>query len=429
MFNSVIKKISLLAATVFVMCVSALAQSGTIEGTVKVKNADGTMKPVAGAQIDIYRLDIKGKYDVKTDKAGHYVRLGMPLQGTYLLVVSGPGLQWTFQNNVRVTQTPVVDVVCNPGDGATPTLEQVQSLIAQQKAGGGAPAGGGGTPQVSAADKEKAKKEQEEYEKKVKEAESVNASYKASVDHYNTGVGLMQQNNFPGALSEFEAATSGIDPTAMAKYADFKRIKYKSDANIAEGNYQIGVDKFNKKQKDEAKGNFEKAVAASLQAIELASSDTAEPNVNNDLIVYYGIYAKNVMLLLEHFGQADKLDTAVANFDKAAALDATNKTKWGVWKADAYRFIGDTEKAAAAYKAVLAADPNNINSLYGLGLTLIASQERNIIQEGANALGDFVAKAPPDDRRVPAVKEALEAVKNAYKIEAEKPSKRGTKKP
>ncbi|MEW6125975.1 MAG: carboxypeptidase regulatory-like domain-containing protein [Acidobacteriota bacterium] len=428
MFNSVMKKIFLLAATVFVLGAAVFAQTGPVEGTIKVKNADGTTKPVAGARIDIYRMDIKGKWDVTTDKAGHYVRLGMPLQGTYLLVVSGPGLQWTFQNNVRLTQTSVVDVVCNPGDGSTPTLEQVQSLIAQQKSGGGA-ATGGGTPQVSAADKEKARKEEEEYKKKVAEAESVNASYKASVDHYNAGVGMMQQNNFPGALSEFEAAASNIDAAAMNKYADFKRIKYKSNANIAEGNYQLGVEKFNKKQKDDAKGNFEKAVASAQQAIELASTDTAEPNINNDLLVYYGIYAKNVMLLIEHYGQADKLDTAVANFDKAATLDATNKTKWGVWKADAYRFIGDSEKATAAYKAVLATDPNNINSLYGLGLTLIASQERNIIQEGANALGDFVAKAPPDDRRVPAVKEALEAVKNAYKIEAEKPSKRGTRKP
>lgn len=237
----------------------------------------------------------------------------------------------------------------------------------------------------------------------------------------------MGQSNYAGALSEFEAATAGIDPANMTKYPDFKRINYKARANVAEASYQIGVDKFNKKMKPEAKADFEKAVANASQAIELASTDTAEPNLNNDLLVYYGIYAKNVMLLLQFYGATDQLDKAIATFDKAAAIDATNKNKWGVWKADAYRHVGDSEKAAAAYKAVLAADPNNIDSLYGLGLTLIASQERNVIQEGANALGDFVAKAPPTDKRIPDIKEALEAVKNAYKIEAEKPAKRSTK--
>jgi tetratricopeptide (TPR) repeat protein len=414
------------AAMVCVLCVGAFAQTGTIEGTVKVKNADGTMKPVEGAKIDIYRTDIKSKYDVKTDKSGRYVRLGMPLQGTFLVVVSGPGLQWSFQNNVRIAQNPVVDFLLNPGDGTVPPLDQIQAAIGGQK---GTTATAQPTGQPSAADKEKEKKAQEEYDKKVKEAESVNSTYKASVDHYNTGVGLMGQSNYTGALSEFEAASSNIDPANMAKYPDFKRITYKAKANIAEASYQIGVDKFNKKMKPEAKTDFEKAVAASAQAIEMASTDTADPNLNNDLIVYYGIYAKNVMLLLQFYGATDKLEPAVAMFDKAAALDATNKNKWGVWKADAYRHIGESEKATAAYKAVLAVDPSNIESLYGLGLTLIASQERNVIQEGANALGDFVAKAPPTDRRVTEVKEALEAVKNAYKIEAEKPAKRGTKKP
>jgi len=71
---------------------------------------------------------------------------------------------------------------------------------------------------------------------------------------------------------------------------------------------------------------------------------------------------------------------------------------------------------------VIAADPANFDALYGLGLTLIASTERAQIQEGANTLAEFVAKAPATDKRVPIVKEALEGVKNAYKVEAEKPA-------
>jgi cytochrome c-type biogenesis protein CcmH/NrfG len=96
-------------------------------------------------------------------------------------------------------------------------------------------------------------------------------------------------------------------------------------------------------------------------------------------------------------------------------------------EADLFRNSGRTDEAVAAYKKVLAADANNPDALYGLGLTLIASTEKAQIQEGANALADFVAKAPPTDKRVPIVKDALEGVKNAYKVEAEKPAKRGRK--
>jgi tetratricopeptide (TPR) repeat protein len=98
-------------------------------------------------------------------------------------------------------------------------------------------------------------------------------------------------------------------------------------------------------------------------------------------------------------------------------------------RGDMYRSAGRTDDAVAAYKKALAADPNNFDALYGLGLTLIASTERAQIQEGANTLADFVAKAPPTDKRVPIVKDALEGVKNAYKVEAEKPAPTRRKKP
>jgi tetratricopeptide (TPR) repeat protein len=310
------------------------------------------------------------------------------------------------------------------GDGGTITLDEVKAAIGKAKSGGAGP-GQPQQPQVSAADRAKAEKDKAEYDKAVKDSKEVQANFDAARTRYNTGIGLMQSNNYSGALSEFEAA-SQVD---TAKHVEFLRLAYKADANIAEAHYQIGVDLFNKKQKPEAKEHFEKALASASKSIELATTDTAEPNINNDLLVYYGIYAKNVLLLIEHYGQADKIPATVAIFDKAGVLDATNKNKWAAMKGDAYRYAGMTDEAAAAYKAVIAADPANIDAMYGLGLTLIASSETKVIQEGANALGDFVAKAPPTDKRVPAVKEALEAVKNAYKIEAEKPAKRGKAKP
>jgi tetratricopeptide (TPR) repeat protein len=421
MLSMIFKRVSMLGGLAILLCASAFAQTGPIEGTVKIKGADGVTKPAEGITVTIYRTDIAGKWDVKTDKSGHYVRLGMPLAGTFIVVFSGPGARPTYLNNIRIVQSSVVDIVLDTGDGGTITLDEVRAAL--NKAKGGAGPAQPQQPQVSAADKAKVQKEKDDYEKAVKESKEVQGAFDVARTRYNTGIGMMQANNYSAALSEFEAA-SGVD---TAKHLEFLRLAYKADANIAEAHYQIGVDLFNKKQKPEAKEHFEKAVASVSKAIELASTDTTEPNNNNDLLVYYGIYAKNALLLIEHYGQADKVPTAVGIFDKAVALDATNKNKWAAMKGDTYRYAGMTDEASAAYKAVIAADPTNIDAMYGLGLTLIASSETKVIQEGANALGDFVAKAPATDKRVPAVKEALEAVKNAYKIEAEKPTKRGTK--
>ena len=422
MLSIILKRASCIVALALVLTAGAFAQNGPIEGTVKVKGADGVAKPVEGATVTIYRTDIKGQWDVKTDKAGRYVRLGMPIAGTFIVVFSGPGMQPTYLNNVRLVQSSVVDMTANAGDGSTLTLDQVRAMIGGAK--GGAPVQAQ-PQQPSATDKAKAQKEKDEYEKAVKESKAVQESFDQARVRYNGGIELMKANNYAAALPEFEAASN----VETSKHVEFLRLAYKANANIAEANYQVGVDLFNKKQKPEAKAHFEKATASVTKAIELASTDTAEPNINNDLLVYYNIYAKNALLLVEHYGQADKVASSIAIFDKAAAMDATNKNKWLVMKGDIYRYAGMSEEATAAYKAVIAADPASIDAMYGLGLTLIASPETKVIQEGANALGEFAAKAPATDKRVPAVKEALEAVKNAYKIEAEKPAKRRPGKP
>jgi tetratricopeptide (TPR) repeat protein len=403
------------------MSVVAHAQTGGVEGTVRLTES-GAKKPVPNAVIDIYRTDIKGHWTVKADKNGHYVMLGLPLQGTYTFIASGPNVAPTYSGGVRITTTPVLDFEVFPGDGSTMTLEQI---MAAQKAGPAA--GKPGAPAVSGADRVKAEIAQKEYEQKKKEGEALQASFDVARTHYNTGIELTKATppNYAAALSEFEQAST-VDP---GKHAAMLLLSYRSFANLAESHYQLGVELFNQKKRDEAKPHFVKAVEAANKAILASANDTPQnnPNLNNDRVIYYNILAKNAMLLVQHFGAADLVDPTVKSLDAAMSLDPTNKNKWGVQKGDLYFSAGRTDDAVAAYKVVLAADPVNIDALYGLGLTLIAGTEKAQIQEGANTLADFVSKAPPTDKRVPIVKEALEGVKNAYKVEAEKPARRGKK--
>lgn len=412
-----------LAAALALLSTLVFAQSAQVEGTVKVK-ADGSLKPAAGVLIDIYRLDIKGHYDVKTDKNGHFVRLGLPVQGTFLFVASGPGAQPTYLNNIRISQMPVVDITMEAGDGHTMTLEEVQKQIAQQKSGGGAPA----TKTMSPADRAKAEAAQRENEAVAKEGKVLQESFDSAVKHFNEGVKLKTAANYEAALSEFEQSTA-LDP---GKNKNFVEISHRSNAQVAETHYQLGADKFNKKDRNGAKPHFEQAVTSINKAIDVASAVTDDPSVNNDLITYYSILEKNAHILVENYNEANLVDSTVKSLDKAMTIDtAQNKNKWVVLKAKLYFASGRSDEAVAAYESVLASDSSNIDALFGLGLALVATGEKAQVQKGANTLADFVSKAPATDPRVPIVKEALEGVKNAYKVEAEKPAApaKGRKKP
>lgn len=415
MFSKILRRVAGISACLAILTTIALAQTTQIEGTVKLKAEDGTMKPVPNVLIDIYRKDIKGKYDAKTDKNGHYVRLGMPVAGTFILVLSGPGIEPTWVDGVRLLTGEPVDVIVRPGDGTRLTLEQVQAAMNQQKGGTAAAA----PPAISAADKAKIELSKKEYEAKKKEAEELQSNFDTLRTRYNQGVELMKTNQYQAAMTEFEAASGG-DP---GKHAAFAELTYRANANLAEAHYQIGVDLFNQKKREEAKPHFEKAIASVNKALTVATSST-EPAAPADLIVYYNILAKNAGLLVEYYGATNIVDDTLKTIEKAEALDAANKGKWGVTKANMLRFSGRTDEAIAAYKAILAAEPNNIDAIYNMGLTLLASTEKEKLQEAANALADFVAKAPAEDKRVPDAKNSLEVLKNEFKVQAEKPSRR-----
>lgn len=424
MFRMSLLRAAGLAAAVALLSTVVFAQAGQVEGTVKLKQADGSTKPAAGVLVDIYRRDIKAHYDIKTDKNGHFVRLGLPLQGNYLFVFSGPGAAPIYMNNVRISQMPVVDITLDPGDGRVLTLEECEKQIGQQKGGGG----GAPPKQLSPAEKAKAEAAQKEQEASAKEGKALQESFDSAVKHFNEGVRLKTANNLDAALSEFEEA-SKLDP---GKNKHFVEIGHRSNAQVAETHYQIGADKFNKKDRNGAKPHFEQAVTSINKAIDVASAVTDDPSVNNDLITYYAILDKNAQILVENYGAINLVDDTAKALDKAMTIDtAQNKNKWVVLKAKLYFAVGRSDEAVAAYESVLASDASNIDALFGLGLALVATGEKVQVQKGANTLADFVSKAPATDPRVPIVKEALEGVKNAYKVEAEKPAApaKGRKKP
>ena len=104
-------------AILFIVSGIASAQVAQMRGHVLLKQADGTTVPAAGAQIDIYRSDIAGKYDTKADKKGQFVFAGLPIVGTYVIAASAPNAQPAAIPGAKAGREIDFEVVLNPGDG------------------------------------------------------------------------------------------------------------------------------------------------------------------------------------------------------------------------------------------------------------------------------------------------------------------------
>src|ERR671927_1144787 len=68
--------------------VPAFAQVGELRGHVVMQQADGQKVPLADAQIDVFRTDMKAEYHTKTNKKGEFVFAGLPFIGTYVVAAS-----------------------------------------------------------------------------------------------------------------------------------------------------------------------------------------------------------------------------------------------------------------------------------------------------------------------------------------------------
>ena len=75
---------------------TASAQTGQLRGHVIFKQADGATVKAADAAVDVFRVDLPGKYSTKTTKSGDFIYAGLPYVGTYIIAVSMPNANPTY---------------------------------------------------------------------------------------------------------------------------------------------------------------------------------------------------------------------------------------------------------------------------------------------------------------------------------------------
>jgi tetratricopeptide (TPR) repeat protein len=108
----------LTATMVLAFAAAASAQTGVVRG--KVVDAQGA--PVEGAKVTISAKSVKNVRELKTNKKGEYVQVGL-FPGDYTITVEKEKLKSTQDTKVSIGDNPPVDFQLAPASGGNAELE------------------------------------------------------------------------------------------------------------------------------------------------------------------------------------------------------------------------------------------------------------------------------------------------------------------
>ena len=419
------KPFLLTLAAALVLAASALtafAQVTQASGKVTLKQADGTEVPVAGAQVDIYRTDIKWETHVKTDKKGQWLHAGIPFVGTYTIIVSAPGARPSFATGIKFSRTPNYDFTLDPGDGSKLTLDQLKA--AGSNAGAKTPPPGTGESKEAKEAREKAEKENErikaENEKITSANETVSRAFKAGNEALNATPPRIEE-----AITAYrEGLAARADEPALL-------------TNLSEALRRRGVDRYNAAIKetdndaktqgmDAAKKDWVEAATISQKAVDLIKTSTGgDPNQQS-------VYAQNKVAALSTRAYAMKFVATKVDQTKSAdawaafqelmetEVDPAKKAKMRTEALQMLFDSGNTEMTMVEAQKILAENPDDVDANRIMGLALFATNDKTKFQQAANYLQRYVDKAPDTDQLKESAKAALDYLKTAENIKPEK---------
>ncbi|HEX9918861.1 MAG TPA: tetratricopeptide repeat protein [Pyrinomonadaceae bacterium] len=397
---------------------NASAQHATATGKVTLKQADGTETPVADALVELHRTDIKQSLKTKTNKKGDYVYGGLDLGGVFTIIVSAPGAAPTYMANVRIGQQPNNNFILGPGDGRSLTLADIKAMGAS---GGAATAGTAKAGGERALSPEEAKKKQADYEKEVAEVAAKNAKveernaklpvvFKAANEAFNA-------KKYDEAITLYDQAIA-IDPDEAVVHRN-KAIVLRTRAV---DRYNAAAKTKDQAGKDAARADLKLSTETAEKAVKAyrtpqADRTPAAPDAAKaEDLDYLFQRAESYRVALQTNAPVDT-DAGIKAFQEyiAAETDAAKKTKAESALGDALFFGGRVDESIAAYKAILANSPNNLDAIYGLGLALASDPTGAKTAEGRDMLQQFASRAPATDPRKQMAEEAVAGLNEALK--------------
>ncbi len=376
-----LKNLALSAVVLSLFAGAVLAQVTSVEG--QVSGEDG--QPVKGASIIFDRTDIKGHYEVKTDKKGHFGHYGLPI-GTYNVSLQIDGAVKDKLNGVKthpgdpiienfdlkksVAQTKQLQQAVATG---TLTKEQERGMTAEQKAA---------------------------FDKTNKENEGRIAKNKALNDAYGAGKAALDAKNYDDAITNFNKAAE-MDATQPVIFSQM--------ANAYEG---AAIAK-----PAEATAMREKEFDAWKKAIALKPDESA----------YYNNYALAL-------GRSKNIPDAQTNIEKAAQLDPPNAGKYYFNLGALLMNSGQAESACGTFKKAIDSDPNYADAQYQYGICLVGKAKTDkegkvIPPEGTVEAFQKYLQLKPDGKDADAAKAMLASMQGAVTTEYVNPdAKKSTKK-
>ena len=313
-----LRDLALSLAGVLMCACGALAQTAVMEGN--VKGEDG--KPVQGAMIKITRTDVKGNYQVKTDKKGHFLYAGLQL-GVYDVSVEIGGAAKDSVKGVRLH-----------GD-----MPPIDFDLAKSAAGGPGEQGGQTQPAAQDATRGMSAQQKAELEKQLKEREEAMKKNKELNDAFNAGMTAAQAKQWDQAIASFNKA-SELDAKQHVVWAQ-----------LAEAEMNFAATKSGA----EADAETAKGLDAYQKAIELKPDDAG--------------YHNNFALSL---AKAKKFPEAQAELTKAATLDPPNAGRYYYNLGALLVNSGQNEPAGDAFKKAIDIDPNYADAQYQYGVFLLS---------------------------------------------------------
>lgn len=403
MFRKSYLRLSLSLAFLAIVTMASYAQNAPVSGTIEL-DTNGTRSPVAGALIEVYRVDIKAGFpSAKTGKRGDFAFAGMPLGGTFAFAVSAPGCAPTVFAGVKAGQEKLL-ITLLPGDGKKLTEAEVRNHLAQ-KSNVSVPVSGELTAEQ--------KKAKADFEAKTKDIEGKNAKATSVNEIVNRtlkeGNDAYTAKNYDLAIAKY---SEGVD--ADAKFVGTAPVML----NNRGASYTArGRDSYNQKIKSadaavrtEAKANAKRDFGLAAESYMLAydviknasAADVTDPK-NAEASKFAALRgAEEVGRLSVLIEQVDDKVIAVNKVLLpefiATETDPVKKAEASMVLADLYRVAGDSENAIASYRKILETSPDNLDALAGVGFSLVnlgyLNTDKAKLQEGSNYLQKFAGLAP-----------------------------------
>jgi len=411
---------------------TAFAQVGELRGHVLIELSNKQRVPLVGAQVDIFRTDLKGTYNATTDAKGEFVVPAVPFIGSYVVAVSHSGVKPNWMSGVRVGRGGPVEITVTRGNGKRLTYEEIKAAEISTPAS--APSGNGGGSESSTDANAKA----DEIARKNAEIEANNRRITAANATVARTFAAGNQ-----ALTAADAASKAGNPDlAIQKYtlaitqydeglaADAEQPAILTNKAVAlKGR---GVERFNANVKvqnaggvanlDPAKKDFQAAADAASKAVALLKGQVV-PTDPTELQRYNGNKYAAMLTRAESLRLvASKVDpkqsvAATTAFKEYIAVetDPAKKDKAQLDLAQTLLDAGENEKALMEFKAILTNHPDSVEANFGAGFAAY-NLDKTRHQEAANYLQRFVDLAPNSNPHKDEAKFVLEDLKGSENI-------------